>query len=126
MQDMETSVVENKALLLGDNFFETGAFNLAAGQELKEGAFLKRGNPGMFELVTDTDEDDPVAINPVTVKNTKAAVVKISLRACIGGKVRADMLNVNGAAVNSDQIDLIRKYGFIPIYANDMSRLDNQ
>ena len=126
MKEIQIDIIENKALLLGDNHFETGALILTSGQEIKEGAFLQRGNPGIFELVTDTDTEEPVAIVPVTVKNTLASSLKISLRACIAGKVRADMLHVNGDAVNTDQIDLIRKYGFIPIYTKDVSRLDNQ
>lgn len=126
MKEVTTSVIENKALLLGENYFETGSFNLAVGQELKEGAFLKRGAAaGTFELVEDIEEDDPVAICPTTIKNTKETAQTVSLGACIGGRVRADMLHINGEPVNAAEIDLIRKYGFIPIYANDISRTDS-
>jgi hypothetical protein len=125
MREAKTTIITNKALLLGNNEFETGAIQLSAGQEIKEGAFLKRGTaPKTFELVTNTDTEEPVAIVSVDMKNNKAASAKESLRACIGGKVRADMLNVNGAQANTDQIDLIRKYGFIPIYAHDISRTE--
>ena len=124
MREVENHTIENKALLLGDNHFETGAVQLDSNSELKEGAFLKRGAAGMFELVTNTATEDPVAINPVTLKNTRSTSSKMSIRACIDGKVRADMLHVNGVQANTDQIDLIRKYGFTPIYAHDISRTE--
>jgi len=125
MRESTTTVITNKALLLGNNEFETGAISLDANQEIKAGAFLKRGaTPNTFELVTDTDTEEPVAIVPVDMKNNNTASARESLRACIGGKVRADMLHVDGEPANKDQIDLIRKFGFIPIYAHDISRTE--
>jgi hypothetical protein len=127
MKEMETHVIENKALLLGDNHFETGFISLGAGAEIKEGAFLARGqDAGAFILVTDLEEEEPCAVLPVTMKNNAAAVASQSLRACIGGKVRADMLHINGTAATAAEIDLIRKFGFVPVFAHDISRLDNQ
>jgi hypothetical protein len=128
MREMETHVVENKALLLGDNHFETSSINLTAGQEIKEGAFLARSG-NAFILVTDLDPEEgqePCAIMPVTMKNSGTAAAVQSLRACLDGKVRADLLHVNGTPATKANIDLIRKYGFVPIYTTDISRLDNQ
>lgn len=122
MKEIQVTTIENKSLLLGNNEFETGAITLTAGQQVKEGAFLKRGANNTFELVTSTATEDPVAIVPVNFGNGTTASLKVSLRACIAGKVRADMLHISGTQANKDQIDLIRKYGFIPIYANDVSR----
>jgi len=123
MREMTINIIENKALLLGDNDFETGALILEAGKEVKEGAFLKRGDPGLFVPVTDTATEEPVAFVPVTVKNTRSEPLRISLRGCISGKVRADMLNVNGAKATTAQIDVLRKFtGIVPIFANDISR----
>jgi hypothetical protein len=123
MREMTTNVIENKALLLGNNEFETGAVVLDPGQEIKEGAFLKRGDPGLFVPVTNTDNEEPVAIIPVTVKNTRTEPLKMSLRGCISGKVRADMLNLNGTQATTAQIDVLRKFtGMVPIFANDISR----
>jgi len=123
MREMTINIIENKALLLGDNNFETGALVLEAGQEVKEGAFLKRGDSGLFVPVTDTNTEEPVAIVPVTVKNTRSESLRISLRGCISGKVRADMLNVNGTQATTAQIDVLRKFtGMVPIFANDISR----
>ena len=129
MPGMKAHDVVNKALLLGDNHFETGAINLAAGAEIKEGAFLKRGTGKYFLKVTTTSGDDaeePVAILAVGIKNEGSAATDISIRACIDGKVRADLLNVDGTQATSAQIDLIRKYGIVPIYVTDVSRSDNQ
>ena len=123
MKEVTTSIIENKALLQGDNHFETGAILLTAGQEVKEGAYLKRWE-GKFALLTDIEKEEVVAIVPVTTKNTQSTPVTVSLRACIDGKVRADMLHINGTPANADEIDLLRKYGFTPIYANDMSRTE--
>ena len=122
MREVEINVIENKALLQGDNEFETGAITLTAGQQVKEGAFLKRVTDKEFALVVDLSTEDPVAIVPVDFGNNGTTPLKVSLRACIAGKMRADMLHINGTAATRDQIDLIRKFGFIPIYANDVSR----
>ena len=71
MKQVEKTIIENKALLLGDNFFETGSIELGRGEEIKEGAFLKRGEePKSFELVKviGEDGDEPIAIVPVAMK----------------------------------------------------------
>jgi hypothetical protein len=125
MGEMQTTTVENKALLLGNNHFETGLINLGAGDEIKEGAFLLRSSGHTFEVVTDTDTEEPAAILPVGIKNSGAAPKDFSIRACLDGKVRVDMLHVDGTPATPEQIDLIRKFGFIPVYATDLSRLDN-
>ncbi|GHU12993.1 hypothetical protein FACS1894161_2360 [Spirochaetia bacterium] len=105
---MEETTITNKALLLGDNdYFETGLINIGAGVEIKEGAFLRR-NGTRFAVVTDTDTQEPVAILPVAIKNTKNAAADFSVRASLGGKVRADMLHVNGVRATADQIDMIK------------------
>jgi hypothetical protein len=125
MGEMKTATVVNKALLLGNNHFETGLINLGAGLEITDGAFLKRTAGHTFEAVTDTTTEEPVAILPVGIKNSGAAAKDFSIRACLDGKVRVDMLHVDGTPATPEQIDLIRKYGFIPVYATDLSRLDN-
>jgi hypothetical protein len=138
MDGMQATVYENKALLLGDNFFEGGSISVAAEAEIKEGAFLKRTSGHTFELVTNTDpfevdstpipgtsNDVPAAVLVTGVKNTGAGTAVVGIRPCIAGRLRADLLHVNGTAATPEQIDLIRKAGIVPVYVNDVSRLDN-
>jgi len=121
MQEVKIEIIENKALLLGDNHFETGAIELKVDEEVKAGAFLKRKSDSEFEVVKNTTSEEPVAISSVATKNITDKIIKVSIRACIDGRVRADMLNVNGTPANAAQIDMIRKFGLVPIYANDVS-----
>jgi hypothetical protein len=142
MDGMQTTVYENKALLLGDNFFESGSISVAANTEIKAGAFLKRTSGHTFELVVDTDPfeadvggtptpvpgtsvDVPSAVLITGVKNDGNAARVFGIRPCIAGRLRADLLHVNGTPATPEQIDLIRKTGLVPVYVNDISRLDN-
>jgi hypothetical protein len=142
MDGIQFTVYENKALLLGDNFFEGGSISVDAGDEIKEGAFLKRTSGHTFDLVTDTDpfeadvsgtetpipgtsNDVPSAVLITGVKNEGSAARLFSIRPCIAGRLRADLLHVNGIQATPEQIDLIRRTGIVPVYVNDVSRLDN-
>ena len=118
---METRKVENRSLFQGNNEFETGILTADAGATIPAGAFLKRNSNGKFSVVTDTGSETPVAVNPVELKNPGAASADIPFRALIGGKVRQDMLSVNGEAITDAEGDMIRKYGIVPKKVTDLS-----
>jgi len=118
---MDTHKIENKSLLQGDNEFETGIINVAAGAVIPAGAFLQRASNGKFAVVTDTEEETPCAVNPVEIKNTGTAAADIPIRALVAGRVRQDMLSVNGEAISDAEADMIRVYGIRPKKVTDLS-----
>jgi S1-C subfamily serine protease len=122
---MKVHFVDSKTLLLGDNLFETGYIAVAAETTIKSGTFLKRESGIEFAVVTDTTTEIPVAILAEDLVNESDASVDMSIRPCIKGKVRADMLNVNGTPATDEQHDMIRSYGIIAVKITDLSRLDN-
>jgi hypothetical protein len=144
MAEIKSHTVTNKALFLGDNEYETGLLTVSAGGTVPAGALLKRVN-GKFSPVVNTSPveinvgdtgtknvpipgvpaDIPVAVNPVEIKNPGGAAVDIPFRALVAGKVRADMLSVNGQPVTEAQSDMLRSYGILPRKVTDISRLDN-
>jgi len=121
---MEKRKVENKSLFQGDNDFETGILTVAAGVTVPAGAFLKRNTNGKFSVVTDTGNQTPCAVNPVEVKNTGTTEADIPFRALTSGKVRQDMLSVNGEAITDAEADMIRIYGIRPKKVTDLSWVD--
>ena len=123
---IRTQDVESKAVGLGGNEFETGVINVAAGVTVLAGSILKRDATGKFTLVTDLAVDTPVAINPFDIPNPGGVAADMSLRAIVYGRVRADMLNVNGLPVTSPAFfDKIRANTLcIPIQVNDISRME--
>jgi hypothetical protein len=57
----------------------------------------------------------------VEIKNTAAAPAEIPFRAMIAGRVRFDLLSVNGGEITDAQADMIRRYGIIPKKVTDIS-----
>jgi len=119
-----TQTVENPVVGLGGNEFETGSITVAANTTVKRGAILKRDSTGKFALVTDISTETPVAINPFDIPNPSASAAEMSMRAIIFGPVRADLLNVSGAAITSPAaFDKIRANALcVPVQVTDISR----
>jgi hypothetical protein len=148
MPEIKSHTVTNKALFLGDNEFETGLLTVPAETTVPVGALLKRAGD-KFAPVVDTDTtpgtpgtpsngggwtaeptdpipgDVPVAVNPVEIKNSGGSPADIPFRALVAGKVRADMLSVNGQPITEAQSDMLRAYGILPRKVTDIYRLDN-
>jgi hypothetical protein len=135
---MKSEVVNNRTLQLGDNEYESGNITLAAGAELNIGVVLKRLANNSFAPVVDTDPvevdsepvpgvpvDIPVAVNPAFIKNEGSGPANVGFRPLIKGRVRRDMLTINGAAITDAQADMLRNYGIIPVKGTDISREDN-
>jgi hypothetical protein len=57
------------------------------------------------------------------MKNTSTATVNLGFRAIIGGLVRKDMLNLNGAALTSAHADSLRDYGIIAVDTTNLARV---
>jgi len=121
---MDKRKVENKSLFQGDCEFETGILTVPAGTTVAAGAFLKRNANGKFSTVTDTGNQTPCAINPVETKNTGTAEADIPFRALTAGRVRQDMLSVNGEPITDAEADMIRIYGIRPKKVTDLSWVD--
>ena len=121
---IRTETVENKAVGLGGNEFETGVINVSANKTIPAGAILKRDAGGNFALVTDLTNETPVAINPFDIPNNTATAKNMSLRAIISGPVNASALNVNGLPITSPALfDKIRDTALaITIQTHDISR----
>jgi hypothetical protein len=121
---MKVENIENKILMLGDNYFESGIISIPAQTVVKAGAVLKRKTDGSFALAADGDE--LVAVNPFDIKNGNAAMQNMAFRPLIAGRVRADMLALSGKALTPVQRDTLRSYSIIPCMVTDTSQLDNQ
>ncbi|MCL2410063.1 MAG: hypothetical protein FWC97_00325 [Treponema sp.] len=121
MSEVTFSVIESKALQLGNNVFEQGTIAVAAATEVKAGTLLKRDGNKKFAVATASDTS--LAVVPFDMKNTSTATVNLGFRALIGGLVRKDMLNLNGAALTSAQADGLRDYGIIAVDTTDLSRV---
>jgi hypothetical protein len=142
--------VTSRVVLLGDNHFETGIINIAAGETVAEGTVLKRNADGKFAPVINTDTtpgthgtpadgggwateptdpipgDVPVAVMPFGVTSEKAASADFGFRALVDGRVRLDMLRINGLPITAAQSDMLRGVGILPVKVTDLSQLDNQ
>jgi hypothetical protein len=137
-------VVENNAVALGGNDFETGIITVGAGATVSKGVVLKRAG-NKFAPVADTSPitisadvagtgtqipipgtavDVPVAVNPFDIVNPGSAQADLSIRALISGPVRADLLTINGGAITDAQGDMLRGYGIIPVKIADLSRIE--
>ncbi len=119
---IQSQTVENSVVALGDNTFETGSINVAAGATIKKGVVLYRVADSKFAPVTDSAAEKPCAVNPADIINEGSAAADLSLRAIIAGPVRADLLTINGVKTTSAQNDLLRNYSIIPEKQNDISR----
>jgi hypothetical protein len=119
---IQSQIVENSMVALGDNDFETGLINVAAGATIKRGVVLYRGAGGKFAPVTDTATQKPSAVNPADIENKGSAAADLSIRAIIAGRVRADLLTINGIVTTAEQNDMLRDYSIIPERQNDISR----
>jgi hypothetical protein len=121
MGEINIRPVENKIFFLGDNEFEPGILKVPASGTVPLGAFLFRDTDGKFAAVTNTGTQTPLAVNPAEIKNAAAAPAEIPFRAMIAGRVRFDLLSVNGGVITDAQADMIRRYGIIPKKVTDIS-----
>jgi hypothetical protein len=109
MDGIKVENVTNRVVLLGDNYFESGAITIAAAATVAEGTVLKRLEDGKFAPVVNTDTtpgthgtpaagggwsaeptdpvpgDVPVAVMPFSITNSKAADADFGFRALVGG-----------------------------------------
>jgi hypothetical protein len=121
---IQTEVIESAVVALGNNEHESGVINVPANSILKKGTVLKRSGEA-FAPLTDIEKETPVAVNPFDIENKGSAAANMALRAIISGKVRADLLLIDGAATTAAQNDLIRdKTTIVPIKVNDISHTE--
>ena len=120
---IETQIIENSEVGLGDNEFETGLITVPGNSKIKKGVVLKRAG-SKFAPVTNTATEKPVAVNPKEIENKNAAPADLSLRAIISGPVRADLLLIGNNVTTDDQNDMLRATSIIPIKQNDISRTE--
>jgi len=127
MGGMKVENVTSRVLMLGDNHFQAAKITLAANTTLPAGAVLKRGASELdYEFAIATEADDYAAVNPFEIKNETAAEKVFGFRALVDGRVRADMLSVEGAPTTWADTDKLRNIGILPMKVTDLSQLDNQ
>jgi hypothetical protein len=122
---MRVTNVKNRVVAIGNNLFESGVINVPAQSKITAGTLLKREESGKFSPVL-SDEDTPVAVMPYDLENSGDAAADCGFRALTSGRVRADMLTVDGSITTAAQNDALRSYTIIPIKVTDLSQLDNQ
>ena len=121
---IQSQVVENSVVALGDNIFETGLINVPGNSTIKKGTVLQRLASGKFAPVTDTEDETPLAVNPFDIPNPAANAADLSIRAIISGPVRADLLLIGGEETTAAENDMLRVYTIIPVKQNDISRTE--
>jgi hypothetical protein len=147
---MKVENVTSRVVMLGDNYFESGVIPIAAGATITAGTVLKRNTDGKFAPVVNTDPipgthgtpaagggwateptdpipgDVPAAIMPFDITNRKDAAADFGFRALVQGRVRLDMLRINGMPITAAQRDMLREIGILPVKITDLSQKDNQ
>jgi hypothetical protein len=147
---MKVENVTSRVVMLGDDYYESGVITIAAGVTVAAGTVLKRTEDGKFAPVVSTATtpgthgtpaagggwtteptdpipgDVPVAIMPFDITNGKGAQADFGFRALVQGRVRLDMLRINGAAITTEQGDMLREVGILPVKITDLSQKDNQ
>jgi len=123
MGGVNFSIIESKALQLGNNKFEQGTISVSPNTTVKAGTILKRNGEKKFAIATSADT--PVAIVPFDMENESAATVNLGFRAITGGDVRKDMLNLNGSTtITSAIVDSLRDHcGITAVDSTDVSRV---
>jgi hypothetical protein len=147
---MKVENVTNRVVMLGDDYYESGVITIAAGATVAAGTVLKRVADGKFAPVVSTATtpgthgtpasgggwsveptdpipgDVPAAIMPFDTTNRKGAAADFGFRALVQGRVRLDMLRINGTAITTEQRDMLREVGILPVKITDLSQKDNQ
>jgi hypothetical protein len=126
MGGMTTTNVTNKVVMLGDNNFVSGKIEIAAGASLAAGTVLKRSGADTITFATATSADEYAAVNPFDLENKTSEAKVCGFRPIMDGRVRQDMVKVNGAELTAADIDKLRKVGILPIRVTDLSQKDNQ
>jgi hypothetical protein len=121
---MKSEVINTRTIQLGNNEYEAGAIVIPAAGEITIGAVLKRTG-SVFELVTNSGTETPVAVNTSHIENTGGTPITVGFRPMISGMVRRDMLTINGAPITDAEADMLRDYGIIAVKGTDISREDN-
>ncbi|MCL2381347.1 MAG: hypothetical protein FWC64_07100 [Treponema sp.] len=117
------SEIESKSLQLGNCRFEQGSINVPAGVTVKGGTILKRAGERKFAIASKGDTF--VGVVPFDMTNHAKTPANLGFRAIIAGRVRRDMLNVDGVAtITSAQADSLRDFcGIIAVDSTDISRV---
>jgi len=126
MGGVKTENVTNKVVMLGDNNFVSGKITIGAGVTLAAGTVLKRAGTDTITFAPATTADEYAAVNPFDIENTTAEAKVCGFRPIMDGRVRQDMVKVNGAELTAADIDKLRKVGILPIRVTDLSQKDNQ
>jgi hypothetical protein len=126
MGGMKIENVNGAVLLLGDNYFESGVINIGAGGTVAAGTVLTRDDKDKFVPVEDPQENSLLAVMPFDITNDKATAADLGFRALVQGRVRRDMLRINGQPITDGQSDTLRLFGILPVKVTDLSQLDNQ
>ena len=123
---MKITNVTSRVVLLGDNYFEQCKINLPANEIIPAGTVLQRDLNDKKLLLPAAAASDFMGIVPFDLENATDTAKIVGFRACISGRVRADMLMIEGIVATIGQCDRLRKTGFIPSKVTDISHLDNQ
>jgi hypothetical protein len=63
---------------------------------------------------------------PFDITNSKEAAADFGFRALVQGRVRLDMLRINGQPITAEQRDMLRGIGILAVKVTDLSKKDNQ
>jgi hypothetical protein len=123
MSGVDFDTIDNQKVVgIGDNLFEQGVIAMGAGATIAAGTVLKReGNK--FAACNGADDEVPLAVVPFKLTNSGGAA-DIAFRALVSGKVRKELLTLNGAEISKAQADALRDYGIIAVSITDVSRVN--
>ena len=123
MSGVNIHTIISKELQLGGCEFEQGTIALEGGKTVNAGTILKRADERKFAIAE--PDDTFIAVVPFDMTNADPNDAIMGFRAIVSGRVRRDMLNINGTTpITSAQADNLRaNSNIIAVETTDISRV---
>ena len=124
---------QDKEIILGDGFYESGTVTIAANGEVVQGDLLARDRNGSGKFIPYTGIAVSSLIDPICAIYTGREKLEggvsgkeVPLTAFIAGPVDGSKIKVAGTDATALQKDLAKAAGIIPVTITEMNSTDNQ
>ena len=124
---------QDKEIVQGDGFYESGKVTIAANGEVVQGDLLARDRGGSGKFIPYTGIAVSGLIDPICAIYTGREKLEggnsgrdVPLTAYIAGPVEGAKIKVAGTAATALQKDLAKTAGIIPVTITEMNSTDNQ
>lgn len=124
---------QDKEIVLGDGFYESGKVTIAANGEVVQGDLLARNRNGSGKFIPYTGIAVSGLIDPICAIYTGREKLEggssgkeVPITAFIAGPVDGSKIKVAGTDATALQKDLAKAAGIIPVTITEMNSTDNQ